>query len=87
MTKRQAVHVMVRQTAISMAQELYELAAKDNAFYKRYPTRGAFLRLAWPQLIPQARATLATMLAKPLDENLKSQIHQALILDNSVRPV
>lgn len=81
----QACHKLIRQTALEMANELYELAAKDNQFYKQYRDRTHFLSLAWPQLIPQARATLAEMLGRTMDEGLKTTITEALILDYSLR--
>lgn len=81
-----ACHKLVYQTALEMTQELYELAAKDNEFYALYKDRGAFVKAALPQLIPQARATLVEMLSTNIAESLKSEIASALILDNSIRP-
>lgn len=81
-----ACHKMVLATALDMAQELYELMAKDNDFYARFKHRGAFVKAVLPQLIPQARATLVAMLSTPISDTLKAEIASALILDNSVRP-
>ena len=79
-------HTLVRKVAIGIANELYEAAAKDNAFYQRWPSRAHFVNLAWPGAIGEARATLARMLAGPLDESVKREIQQALILDFQLRP-
>lgn len=44
-----------------------------------------FLELKWPELIEDARTTLARMLGGNISEELKMQIHDALVKDNGLR--
>lgn len=75
-------HVMIRDTAREMAGALYEACASgNNDWYKANPDQAAFIARTWPRLVAQARATLAGLLARPIDEALKEQIHDALIKD------
>ena len=84
-------HKLVAETARAMAHELYDQLMLDNeqfATWKaRYPEMDAkeledhFVYLSSPGLLSQARATLAGMLATPIDEALKESIHEALVLD------
>lgn len=87
-------HKMIRDVAQAMAHEVYDELMKDNEWYKIWKKKnyGAsqkaleerFVRAVWPGLIEQARATLAQMLSGPLDANLKDQIYEALLLDNTL---
>lgn len=93
----QHTHPLIRATAIEMAGDLYDLMMKNNvqwAEWKRmHPELGnnlaaleiRFLELKWPELIEDARATLAGMLARPVAEELKIEIHDALVKDNPLR--
>lgn len=84
-------HWYVRDTAIAMAHELYEMLMLDDKQYKvwknRYPDRPAkfleerFVSLTYPTLIEQARAALAGVLATTMDDDLKATIYEALLLD------
>ena len=78
-------HRLIRDTARSMAEEIYEVGASDNDWYEKYPDRKAYVKAAWPLLIEEARATLARLLTTPINEKLKEQISEALILDNTLR--
>ena len=82
---------MVKQLAQEMAEATFEHLMQDNTRYKAWRelcpdltphiARSRFVTLAWPHLIEQARHTLAGMLNSPLDDSLKDQISEALILD------
>lgn len=80
-----ACHKLVASTAMELAGALYEDLAKDNEFYRRNPSQKRFIKKYWSKLVPQARATLADILARPGNENLKPTIADALILDNTLR--
>lgn len=86
-SKRGWVHPQIKEVAEGMAQKLYEsLAARSNLWYEQNPNRDAFVARQWPLLIPQARATLAQMLASPAyDVEMKDKIAQALIDDQKLR--
>jgi hypothetical protein len=86
---------MVRETAREMAGAIFEEVMKDNERWKLWqelcpeltPSGGqkAYMDLAWPHLVEQARATLAQMLTGGLNDDLKELIANALILDNQLR--
>ena len=92
----QHTHPLIRATAIEMAGELYDLLMKNNvqfAEWKRmHPDLSSpaeleirFIELKWPELIEDARTTLARMLAGNASEELKMTIHDALVKDNPLR--
>lgn len=92
----QHCHPLLRATAIEMAGDLYDLMMKNNLQYaewkKLHPdlkTAGEleirFLELKWPELLEDARATLAQMLSGNASEELKTTIHDALVKDNALR--
>jgi hypothetical protein len=87
-------HSLVLDTAKEMAFELYEHMMRDNEWYARLKELNPgltpkqlsarfVLRIA-PTLVEQARATLAGMLARPIDEKTKESIMNALLLDNTL---
>lgn len=88
-------HKMVAETAKGIAEAFVEFTMQDNeqfaALRAAHPdltteqTHKELSKRLWPQFIEQARATLAKMLAGPMEESLKEQIAQALILDNTLR--
>lgn len=92
----QHCHPLLRATAIEMAGELYDLMMKNNVQWEEWKKLNPelstlaqyeirFLELKWPELIEDARATLAQMLARPIGEDLKLQIHDALVKDEPLR--
>ena len=92
----QHCHPLIRATAIEMAGELYDLMMKNNQQYAEWKrmhpdlkTAGEleirFLELKWPELLEDARTTLARMLGGNVAEELKIQIHDALVKDNALR--
>lgn len=96
MTHEVHVHKMIRATAIEMAGSLYDdLMSQNPGLYAMWkascpnltPRRleAMWIELMWPKLIDKARATLANMLATNINEELKSQISDALIADNQLR--
>jgi hypothetical protein len=78
-------HKMVAGVAREMAAAVYERCARNNEWFAENPSQDDYVRDAWPLFLEQARATLAQMLGGQLDEELKKQIHAALILDGSLR--
>lgn len=91
----QHCYPMIRATAIEMAGELYDLMMKNNQQYtewkRMHPELNIaqleirFLELKWPELIEDARTTLARMLGSNISEELKVSIHDALVKDNALR--
>lgn len=92
----QHCHPMIRATAIEMAGELYDLMMKNNQQWQEWKNLHPdlhslaeyeirFLELKWPELIEDARTTLARMLGSGIPEELKIQIHDALVRDNALR--
>lgn len=81
-----ATHKLIRDTAIEMAEALYEeCARRSDEWWANAPDRKKWVRDTWPLLIEEARSTLAKMLSGPMPESLKEQIFEALSLDNAVR--
>jgi len=79
-------HKLVAKTAQEMAQEIYETqASRSNEFYEQYPDREEYVAKCWPLYLDAARATLAQLLASNMDGTLKSEIHEALIRDATLR--
>jgi len=93
----QHCHPLIRVTAIEMAGELYDLMMKNNVQWQEWKNLHPelegnlaeleirFLELKWPELLEDARTTLAGLLATNVSEELKIKIHDALVKDNSLR--
>jgi hypothetical protein len=92
----QHCHPLIRSTAIEMAGDLYDLMMKNNVQFaewkKMHPELRTlaeleirFIELKWPELLEDARTTLAGMLAGNASEELKMQIHDALVKDHGLR--
>jgi hypothetical protein len=91
------VHRLVAKTARTMAEELWEVYARDNVVYRRMRAEGRvtekaarllFVNQVMPKLYEDARQALTTMLAQPDDVvavSVKNEIAEALILDNPHR--
>lgn len=94
MSKTAMCHKDIREVAMSAANELYDTVMCDNLVYETWKRqnpgatpkvlRSKFVARNWPKCIPFARATLAQMLTKPIDEKTKFRIMEILILDNSL---
>lgn len=88
-------HKLIADTAKAMAHALFdEMMSKDaiwSEFKRQHPglsptqMEDKFVRHLWPQLVEQARATLAAMLATPIAEPLKEDIMDALVRDQSLK--
>lgn len=84
-------HEMVAETAREFANELYDTVMSNNEVRSKWKEsrpgmaekalRKAFVKKNWQMCLVPARATLAALLARPIDENLKERIHEALLLD------
>jgi hypothetical protein len=89
-------HFMVRATAIEMAGALYEDIMRDNAIYRDWKascpdltpeiSEKLFIELIYPRLLEAARHTLTRMLNTNIAVELKDQIADALIKDQTFRP-
>lgn len=92
----QHCHPMIRATAIEMAGELYDLMMKNNVQWEQWKKLNPeckslaeyeirFLELKWPELVEDARTTLAGILGTNAPEDLKLSIHDALVKDQGLR--
>lgn len=87
-------HWRVATLAKEMAHEVYDELMKRNDWYSTWKNAhpGAsskgletiWVKNNWPKFVEGARATLAGMLAKPYDEDLKNSIYEALIDDSTL---
>lgn len=83
--KKAHCHLLVKDTARSLAEALYEkMASASPAFYKANPEVRTFVNHTWKHLIEEARTTLVRMLSLPYPQELKDQIAEAIILDNTL---
>lgn len=79
-THKKYAHELVAETAKEMAGVFYDEFAKDNDFYKFYPSQKKFIKREWGRFIAPAKATLAQMLNfSTTPEWQKEQIMDALI--------
>jgi hypothetical protein len=81
------VHKMIADVAKGCAGEQWETLAKQNAFYKAWPKRRAFVAHNWPKYLPVARQILTGMLGSPkYTEDQKAEIYDVLLKDGAVNP-
>jgi hypothetical protein len=90
-------HRLIAETAVEMAQELFEVYAHENDFYRKMRANGqvsekqarlVFVERVAPRLLEDARQQLTTMLGMGDDvvsPRLKEEIYEALIKDNELR--
>ena len=79
---RGLVHKLVAQTAMEMAGTFHDIMCKTEPnFYKEWPKDKIYVAKKWPMFVAEARKQLASMLNGPYPEDMKQQIHQALIFD------
>jgi len=88
-------HWRVAQLATEMAHNVYDELMRRNDWYdmhkRMHPNLASkALEKVWVKknqhkFIAAARHTLAGMLALPYDSDLKDQIHEALVLDATLR--
>lgn len=84
MTSKGATHQLFAATAKEMAGAAYEILAKDNAFYKRFPNQRRFIRLHWQDFVPEARDRLLDILNGVYPEAMKAPIYEAFLLDGAI---
>ena len=83
--KKAHCHFLVKETARSLAEALYEkMASESPGFYKANPQAQAFVNVNWKHFLEEARSTLVQMLTLPYPEELKEQIAEAIIQDSSL---
>lgn len=90
------VHIMVRKQAEAMANELFEVYARENSTYRMWleaggtpaKARRVFVSRMAPKLYEDARLALVDVLAQPDDVvpvSVKNEIAEALIADHGHR--
>jgi len=89
-----AAHEMIAEVAKEAAGALYDKLMSDNLLRRLWKERWPevtekelakrFVETKWPACVPFARATLALLLQKTDDEDLKEKIMEALVLDRSL---
>ena len=96
MTKRfRHAHPLVAKVAREIVGAMYAPLMQDNALYDLWKKQNPgctskqleerFIAKNWGKGVEGARATLATMLSRPIDNREKEIIHEALVLDASLR--
>jgi hypothetical protein len=87
---------MVRELAQELAHDLYDITMTKfpeaySEWRRRHPganakqLEDAFVAKYYGSMVQSARATLAGMLSLPYDDAFKQRIHEALILDGSLK--
>ena len=75
----------MKETARGLAEALYErMASASPGFYKANPKPLPFINSTWQHLIEEARTTLIQMLSLAYPQELKDEIVEAIIQDNSL---
>lgn len=79
-THQKLAHKLVADTAKEMAGAFYEDAARDNAFYKHYPSQNFFVNREHHRFIDMAKQQLSLMLGRnDIPEWQKEIIFDALV--------
>jgi len=92
MTQKIHAHKMIADIAVNMANEIFEEAMRrNNELYRQVrkqneelsleSCRKKYVREIAPTLVGEARATLSRMLGTSISEELKKNIHEALLMD------
>lgn len=91
----QHAHRLIAETAKSAAAELYDVVMSNNEVRTAWKAQNEgcgekelvrrFVKRNWAKCIPVARTTLGLLLRNSTDETLKTQIYEALLLDNTLR--
>ena len=90
------VHPMVQELALELAHEMYDVTM--TKFPEAYASwklshpgatpkalEAAFVAKYYGSMVQSARATLAGMLGLPYDDAFKDRIHEALVLDHTLK--
>lgn len=81
------VHAQIAKTAKGLAEEHWEILAKQNAFYARHKDPRKFVKRFWPNYVDMARQILVGMLGNPkYDKAFKDEILKAVTLDGTINP-
>lgn len=91
-----AAHKLVAKVAQEMAAEIFDTLMRRNEWYDLWKQKNPslltpseleaeYIRVVWPTLLEEARATLAKMLEGPYDEATKQEIADALVKDTKLR--
>ncbi len=80
-------HKDIAKLAKEMAGAHYEELARDNRFYKSFPTAASFVARHWVQYTHIARQTFTLMLGDPnRSEEQKAAIADVLLKDGAINP-
>lgn len=84
-------HWRIKKTAQALCTESYELVMSKNEVYELWKRqnpglvgealRERYVARNWAKYVEGARATLTRLLTEPIDQALKDEIEEALILD------
>lgn len=82
------VHELVAETAKGCAREVYQECARNNDFYKLWPSEDEFVHRRWHSFIQDARQALTAMLQPHMmtSEEDKATIYEALKLNAAAMP-
>ncbi len=82
-------HQLLRETAVAMAAEFWEIMAQANQppgqWRGWHPVQRSFAENHFGKFLEAARGALVHMLTTPIDDGLKTQIQEALVLDRPLR--
>lgn len=81
MTTGKIIHHLIAKTAKEICAAAYEQLARNNEFYKKWPTQKLFVRRTWDVFIPDARMALVEILKGDYPEQMKGPVYEALLLD------
>jgi hypothetical protein len=95
---QKVIHWRIAKVAKELANEAYELLAKENAFYERNRSQSWYVRRNWRHFIPFARQALTMVLAKDYApeialgahsrdsvDAMKTEIYEALLIDGGFK--
>lgn len=94
----QIIHWRIAKIAKRLAEEAYELCAREDEFYKRWPTMKLYVRRNWQHYIPFARNSLYDILAKDYAhevalgvytlegvEQMKNEVYEVVMIDSGFK--
>lgn len=80
-------HKEVRRIAKELAGAAYEDFAKNDDFYKKYPSQNQFIVRHWKNFVGIARNTLVYMLSQPHSDEMKADIYEIYVRDRILQDV
>lgn len=94
----QIIHWRIAKIAKALAQEAYELCAREDAFYKRWPTMRLYVKRNWQHYIPFARQSLYDILGKDYSfeirtgayteesvQAMKDEVYEIVLIDSGAK--